>query len=49
MLNDPAQKNIQNKEELRIVYVACTRPKKLLWIAVPKEDVAYWRDKLFEE
>ena len=47
MLNDPAQKNIQNKEELRIVYVACTRPKKLLWIAVPKEDVAYWRDKLF--
>ena len=49
MLNDPAQKNIQNKEELRIIYVACTRPKKLLWIAVPKEDVAYWRDKLFEE
>lgn len=48
MLNDPAQQNIQNNEELRIVYVACTRPKKLLWIAVPKDNVAYWRDKLFD-
>jgi len=36
----------QNQEQLRIVYVACTRPKKLLWIAVPTEDVEIWKNKL---
>lgn len=35
-----------DQEELRIVYVACTRPKKLLWIAVPIEDVDAWKNKL---
>ena len=49
ILNNPAQNSIHNNEELRIVYVACTRPKKLLWIAVPKDDIECWRNKLFLE
>jgi len=38
-----------NQEQLRIVYVACTRPKKLLWIAVPTEDVEIWKNKLINK
>ena len=49
ILNDPVRYCIHNNEELRIVYVACTRPKKLLWIAVPKDDIECWRNKLFLE
>lgn len=49
ILNDSARNNIHNNEELRIIYVACTRPKKLLWIAVPSEDMDCWKKKLFEE
>lgn len=36
----------EGQEQMRIVYVACTRPKKLLWIAVPNEDVGVWTNKL---
>lgn len=39
-------KNKVNEEELRIVYVACTRPKKILWLAVPIEDEDIWRHTL---
>ncbi len=46
ILNDSARYCINNNEELRIVYVACTRPKKLLWIAVPSDDIDCWRNKL---
>ena len=46
ILNDSASYCITNNEELRIVYVACTRPKKLLWIAVPSDDIDCWRNKL---
>ena len=35
-----------NKEQLRIVYVACSRPKKILWIAVPSADIECWKSKL---
>lgn len=42
----PEQNSIQDNEELRIVYVACTRPKKLLWLAVPIDDLECWRNKL---
>lgn len=48
ILNDSVRHSIQNNEELRIVYVACTRPKKLLWIAVPSDDIECWTNKLFE-
>ncbi|RGV56399.1 ATP-dependent helicase [Bacteroides intestinalis] len=37
----------EGQEQMRIVYVACTRPKKLLWIAVPVEDAYVWTNKLF--
>lgn len=47
ILKNPAQNGIHNNEELRIVYVACTRPKKLLWIAVPSDDIDCWRNRLF--
>lgn len=47
ILNAPAKHDIHNNEELRIVYVAFTRPKKVLWIAVPADDVDCWKDKLF--
>ncbi|HDL01516.1 MAG TPA: hypothetical protein ENH23_04710, partial [candidate division Zixibacteria bacterium] len=33
-----------NKEQLRIVYVACSRPRKVLWIATPNEDVSVWKN-----
>ncbi len=49
ILRDSIRYNIDNTEELRIVYVACTRPKKLLWIAVPSEDIDCWRNRLFGE
>ena len=49
ILNDSVRYNLQNNEELRIVYVACTRPKKLLWIAVPSDDIDCWRNRLFGE
>lgn len=39
-------KQRKDKEELRLVYVACSRPKKLLWIAVPNDDVEIWRNHL---
>jgi superfamily I DNA/RNA helicase len=32
----------ENMEELRIVYVAITRPKKILWIVVPRDDFEEW-------
>jgi len=34
------------KEEVRNVYVAITRPRKILNIAVPKKDIALWEAKL---
>ena len=46
ILNNSAKYCIHNNEELRIVYVACTRPKKLLWVAVPADDIDCWRKKL---
>lgn len=46
MLNDPKKNNIQSNEELRIVYVAFTRPKKILWIAVPHDNIGCWENKL---
>jgi superfamily I DNA/RNA helicase len=36
----------ENKEQMRIVYVACSRPRKLLWLAVPNDDVEIWRNYL---
>ena len=32
-----------NNEELRIVYVALSRPKKLLYLAVPENDYGMWK------
>jgi len=37
-------KKRKDQEELRLVYVACSRPKRLLWIAVPNTDVNTWRN-----
>lgn len=35
-----------DKEEMRTVYVAMTRPRKILMIAVPEEDCKEWQKKL---
>lgn len=32
----------KDREEIRLVYVACSRPKRLLWVAVPKENKDLW-------
>lgn len=32
----------KDKEQMRIVYVACSRPRKILWLAIPMDDVADW-------
>lgn len=37
-------KRRKDKEELRLVYVACSRPKKLLWVAVPTSDLLVWKE-----
>lgn len=34
------------KEEVRNIYVAITRPRKILQLGVPKKDVALWKKKL---
>lgn len=36
-----------DNEEKRVVYVAFSRPRKLLWIAVPNDDVECWRSFLY--
>ena len=35
-----------DSEQMRIVYVALSRPRKLLWIAVPSDDVECWKNYL---
>jgi superfamily I DNA/RNA helicase len=42
---DLIKKN-KDKEELRIVYVACSRPKRVLWVAVPENDTEIWQSHL---
>jgi len=34
-----------NQEEMRIVYVGITRPRKVLMLAVPDEDIRDWKNK----
>ncbi|MCK4678001.1 MAG: ATP-dependent helicase [Bacteroidales bacterium] len=42
-------KTVADNEELRIVYVAITRPRKILMIAVPDdENKNVWKNRLFE-
>lgn len=40
--------SLEENEELRIVYVAVTRARKLLWIAVPEEDHILWHERFGE-
>jgi len=40
--------SLEENEELRIIYVAVTRARKLVWIAVPEEDHALWCDRFGE-
>ena len=37
--------NIRDYEELRIIYVASTRPRKILVLAVPNESLVNWKTK----
>lgn len=36
-----------DNEEKRVVYVAFSRPRKLLWIVVPNEDIDCWKGFLY--
>lgn len=38
--------SLEQSEELRIVYVALTRAKRLLWLVVPDGDESAWREYL---
>ncbi len=40
---------IEDNEELRIVYVGVTRPKKLLVLAVPDNDKQSWETKFLNQ
>lgn len=40
------QNSDTDKEELRNIYVAITRPRKILIIAVPEQDSAIWKAKI---
>ena len=39
------QSSIKTDEELRIIYVAITRPRKILVIAVPSGKATIWSDR----
>jgi len=39
------ESKIEENEELRTIYVGITRPRKVLVLAVPKEDVNVWKRK----
>jgi DNA helicase-2/ATP-dependent DNA helicase PcrA len=41
------EEDIALNEELRILYVAITRPRKVLILAVPEKDLKSWRGKFF--
>jgi hypothetical protein len=46
MINrDVSELKPEYQEELRIVYVAISRPRKILMIGVPEEDVDQWKMK----
>lgn len=38
------KKSIDNEDELRVIYVALSRAKKLLHLAVPQNDYEMWKD-----
>lgn len=40
---------IEESEELRIIYVAITRPRKVLIVVVPKRDKKVWERKFFND
>jgi len=40
--------SLEENEELRIVYVAVTRARKHLWIAVPEDDYSLWHERFAE-
>lgn len=42
MFNKPLERSTKDEEELRIVYVGMTRPRKILKVAVPDDDVDIW-------
>lgn len=43
--NEPDEsKKKKDNEELRLIYVACSRPKRLLWVAAPNEDQSIWKN-----
>lgn len=46
---DPKVLNSNDLEELRIVYVALSRPELFLKMAVPDSDVSLWSDKLLQK
>ena len=37
--------DLLKEEELRIPYVAMTRAKEILWIAIPKHEKRFWEMK----
>jgi len=46
MLNkDKSALSEKEQEELRIIYVGMTRPRKILQLAVPEDDVSLWNSK----
>jgi ATP-dependent exoDNAse (exonuclease V) beta subunit len=45
-----SDKRKMDEEEIKIVYVACSRPRKLLWLAVSSgEHKSIWEQKLMRE
>lgn len=46
LIKDYSKLSVGQKEEVRNVYVAMTRPRKILQIGVPKRDISLWENKL---
>jgi DNA helicase-2/ATP-dependent DNA helicase PcrA len=49
LLRKDRKEGIRENEELRIVYVALTRARKILFLAVPNECLDVWNQKFFPE
>lgn len=42
-----SEKRNKDQEEIRVVYVAVSRPRKILWISVPSDDKECWENFLY--
>ena len=45
----PNNLNLDKNQELRVIYVALSRAKKLLYLVVPKKDYGMWKSIFYDK